>query len=74
MVAMTVKTYAQQLEEVQAAIAAIEGGAQQYMIGERQLTRGNLATLYERERWLRGMAAREASSGSGIRVRYVVPQ
>ena len=71
---MTIKTYTQQLEEVQTAIAAIEGGAQQYMIGERQLTRGNLKTLYDRERWLRTMAAREARGTTGIQVRYVVPQ
>ena len=71
---MTIKTYAERLEEVQSAIAAIEGGAQQYMIGERQLTRGSLRALYEQERWLRSMAAREARGSTAIRVRYAVPQ
>lgn len=38
-----------QLERVQKAIAAIEEGAQEYQIGTRKLTKGDLATLYKRE-------------------------
>lgn len=34
------------LASVNAAITAIEGGAQSYSIGGRTLARGNLATLY----------------------------
>lgn len=67
---MAVKTYAEQLEDVQTAIAAIEGGAQEYSVGgavSRSVKRGDLGTLYKRETWLRKMAARE--SRGGIRVR-----
>jgi hypothetical protein len=63
------KTYAQQLEEVEAAIEAIEGGAQSYNIDNRSLTRANLETLYKRQTYLKGKAAREARGG-GVRTRY----
>ncbi len=71
---MAVKTYAEQLEAVQNAIAAIEGGNQSYRLetgigSGRAVTRGDLATLYKREQWLRGQADREARGG-GVRVRY----
>ncbi len=67
------KSYAQQLDEVQAAIEAIESGAQSVTVeGIRSLTRGDLATLYKREERLRGLVLREARGG-GIRVRYGVP-
>ncbi len=67
------KSYAQQLEEVQAAIEAIESGAQSLTVeGIRSLTRADLATLYKREERLQGLALREARGG-GIRVRYGVP-
>ena len=69
---MAVKTYAQQLEEVQAAIEAIEKRGQSYTIGDRQLTRGNLRELYEREQKLRALAAREADGG-GVRFKYGTP-
>lgn len=39
-----------QLERVQKAIAAIESGAQSYQIANRKITRGDLATLYAREK------------------------
>jgi hypothetical protein len=42
-------TLAQQLESVQAAIAAIEAGAQQYSIEGRSYTKPDLAALYKRE-------------------------
>lgn len=67
---MAVKTYAEQLEEVQAAIATIESGAQSYSISGRALSRADLGTLYAREKWLRKMADREENSG--IKVRYGV--
>ena len=38
-----------QLERVRAAIAEIEGGAQEYSIANRRITKANLATLYARE-------------------------
>lgn len=73
---MAIKTYTEQLESVQAAIEAIEAGAQSYTIqtpsGSRTVTRGTLDSLYRRESKLRPLAAREARGG-GARVRYGVP-
>lgn len=74
---MAVKTYTAQLESVQAAIEAIEGGAQSYTIqtatGSRTVQRANIAELYRREERLRPKAAREAR-GSGLRIRYGTPR
>lgn len=53
-------TYADQLTQVQAAIAKAELG-QEVQIAGRVLKRGDLAVLYTRERYLRTMAAREAA-------------
>lgn len=68
---MAIKTYTEQLESVQAAIEAIEGGAQSYAIGGRSMTRADLGTLYAREEALMPKALREASGRTGPRVRYV---
>lgn len=68
---MTTESYQTQLERVQTAIAAIEGGAQSYSIAGRSLSRADLKTLYDREKWLRKMADR-ATSG-GIRLRGATP-
>ncbi len=70
-------SYATQLDSVQAAIAAIEAGAQSYSIAtgtgsSRSVTSADLKTLYDREKWLRKMADRE--SNGGMRVRGVIPQ
>ena len=66
------KTYAEQLDEVQAAITKIEGGAQSYTGPTgRQLTRADLATLYKREERLMLQVKRE--SRGGITVRSVTP-
>ncbi|MDY4485865.1 MAG: hypothetical protein SPE14_07165 [Anaerovibrio sp.] len=51
-----------QLERVQMAIAAIESGAQSYQIANRKVTKGDLATLYAREKSLKAEIAR-ASGG-----------
>lgn len=67
---MAVKTYAQQLEEVQAAITAVETGAQGYSMAGRSLTRANLQTLYDREKYLRAMVVREGAKG--LDTKYVV--
>jgi len=68
-------TYAEQLESVQSAIAAIEGGAQSYNInsptGGRTVAMADLKTLYDREKWLLMMIARE--NNGGIRVRGATP-
>ena len=68
---MAIETYQVQLERVQAAIAAIEGGAQSYQIRGRALTRGDLRTLYDRETWLRAQVDRETRGG--IRGRLGTP-
>jgi hypothetical protein len=67
---LAIKTYTEQLEEVQAAITAIEGGSQSYTINGRSLERGDLDTLYKREAYLRTQVSRE-SAGGGARVRGV---
>lgn len=47
-----------QLERVRAAIAEIEGGAQEYSIANRRITKANLATLYARENALKAEIVR----------------
>ena len=47
-----------QLGQVRAAIAEIEGGAQEYSIANRRITKANLATLYARENSLMAAIAR----------------
>lgn len=69
---MATETYQTQLERVQAQIAKIEEGFQSYSIAGRSASRARLEALYEREKYLRTMAARE-SRGGGIRVRGVTP-
>ena len=69
---MATKTYQEQLENVQAAIEKIEDSGQAYSISGRSMSRADLPTLYERERWLRKKAAREARGG-GIRIRGGTP-
>lgn len=69
---MATETYQTQLERVQAAIAAIESGGQATDVGGRSLTRADLDTLYQRERYLRRQVAR--ASAGGIATRRVVPR
>ena len=69
---MALRTTTEKLESVQAAIAAIEGGAQSYSISGRSLTRANLAELYKQERFLEKKLARESAGGIGIQ--YAVPE
>lgn len=68
---MPIKTYEQQLIEVQEAIAKIESGAQSYSVAGRSLSRADLGTLYAREKELRVLAMREKTGG--ITVNYVLP-
>ena len=46
-----------QLENVRAAILAIETGAQDYQIANRRITKADLATLYKRESSLKKQIA-----------------
>jgi hypothetical protein len=57
-----------QLERVQAAIAAIEGGAQSFSVLGRLYQRGDLKTLYDRERELLARAERETRGGARMRL------
>jgi hypothetical protein len=50
---VAIKTILEQLESVQAAIAIIEEGSQEYQIGGRRATRADLKTLYDREAQLK---------------------
>ncbi len=73
---MAILTYTQQLESVQAAIAAVEGGAQEWEIdtplGRRRGVRARIDYLYAQERRLRRLVASEARGG--IRQRYGTAQ
>lgn len=69
---MAIKTYLEQLEEVQTAISIIEAGSQSYSIGSRSLNRADLATLYLREKWLRSMVDRENNNGH-LKIQYGMP-
>ena len=53
-------TLENQLERVQAAIAAIEEGAQDYQIDNRKVSHADLATLYKREAALKNEIARQS--------------
>jgi hypothetical protein len=56
-------TLAERLSSVQTAIAAIEGGVQNYTYQGRSMTYGDLQTLYEQERYLEGRIGRAAAGG-----------
>lgn len=60
----TVERLRSQLESVQNAIAAIEGGAQEYTINNRRLVKADLNTLYNRESMLEQKIAR--CEGRGV--------
>jgi len=57
------KTYAEQLDDVQAAIEAIELGEQSFVLNGRGVTRANLDDLYEREERLRRKVGKLARGG-----------
>lgn len=57
------ETLEAQLLSVRTAIAAIEGGAQEYQIGNRRLARADLATLYARETSLKTQVASLTDGG-----------
>lgn len=70
---MAIKTYTEQLENVQAAIEAIEDGAQSYSIAGRSYTRPDIDSLYAREERLIRLVKRESSGRTGARVRGATP-
>ena len=71
MVAMAIKTYTEQLEEVQTAITAILGGAQSHSINGRQATFADLGTLFEMQKQLMPLAKAESNSTDTYRARPV---
>jgi len=58
------QTLAARLASIETAITAIEAGAQSYAIGDRQYTRGTLATLYKERRELIKEIAEESAVGN----------
>ena len=70
---MAIKTYTEQLEEVQAAITAIMTGGQEYTIGSRSYKAADLETLRKFEADLRIRADRETNNSGGIRIRGATP-
>ena len=66
---MATYTLQEQLENVQTAIAKIEGGAEEYSIAGRSVKRAELGQLYARERELKRMIARQKQ---GTTFRYFV--
>ena len=70
---MTIKSYTEQLEEIQAAITAILGGAQSYTVGQMTYERASLDTLLRMQERLMPLAVRETAGVVGIRVRGVIP-
>jgi len=63
---MGLKSYTEQLEEVQEAISAVLLN-QEYQIGDRRITRANLGQLQQREIYLQSMILRE-QNGLGTKV------
>jgi FixJ family two-component response regulator len=57
---MAIKTYAEQLEEVQSAISATLE-SQEYKTSSRSQRRALLSDLTEREKYLRAMVDRESN-------------
>ena len=66
---MAERTLAQKIEDNDAAIEAIETGAQSYSIAGRTYTRADLATLYKQADRLAAKAAR-AASGNRTRAEF----
>ena len=62
---MAIKTLAQQLEDIQAAISAAEQGIE-YSIGGRRVRRSELPVLYTREKDLMSRIAAQTNDGGGV--------
>lgn len=56
-------TIAEQLQQVNDAIAAIEIGGQEYQIGTRRLKRADLSLLYQRQKELQQQLSTENDGG-----------
>lgn len=60
---MAIKSYTEQLEEVQTTISKILSGAQAYSVTGRSLTYADLPTLWNMESQLRRRVAEEENGG-----------
>lgn len=58
----------EQLEQVNAAINAIESGAQEYQIGSRRITKPDLSVLYKERERLELKLKQETESGIFVAV------
>lgn len=64
-------TISEQLDQINAAIGAIENGAQEYRIGNRTLRRADVSQLYrERRQLAQELAASESSGGTYVAAFY----
>lgn len=61
-------TLKEQLDQINQAIVAIEGGAQEYRIGSRSLRRPDLTVLYEERRKLQRQLYEENGGGTFVAV------
>jgi len=68
---MAIKTYTEQLEEVQTAISAILTGAQSATVSGRSYVKGDLAVLFDMQKQLMPLAKAESNSTGRSRLRYV---
>jgi len=67
------KTYTEQLEEIQECITNVLTLGQSVMSGDKKMGRADLDSLQQREAWLIPRVAKEKSKGKRNRVSYVVP-
>lgn len=61
-------TTQEQLNQINAAIAAIENGAQEYSIGSRRLRRPDLSSLYQERRMLQRQLFEEKGGSISVAV------
>lgn len=61
-------TAQEQLEQINAAIKAVENGAQEYQIGSRRLRRPDLYILYQERRLLQRQLYEESGSSISVAV------
>jgi len=61
-------TTQEQIEQINDAITAIEGGAQEYQIGSRRIARPNIFNLYRERQRLEEKLLQEQNSGVFVAV------
>ena len=63
-------TLQEQYDQINAAITAIENGAQEYRIGNKLLRRADIASLYRERRQLQQEVIAEQNSGGAYIVAF----